>query len=110
MGLNPALGASQTIDLASSLPLAGQQVSYQDLLSNTGSVNGSLPTHTLTTGTYFIDKTNFLTGVIGASTITRSSGVSDITRWTICSADWRLIGCPHLGQCGTTIEANRRRR
>jgi len=70
LGLNPALGASQTIDLASSLPLAGQQVSYQDLLSNTGSVNGSLPTQTLTTGTYFIDKTNFLTAVIGANTIT----------------------------------------
>ena len=42
-GPNPVLGASQTIDQASSLPLAGQQVSYQDLLPNTGNVNGSSP-------------------------------------------------------------------
>ena len=35
---------------------------------------------------------------------------SAITRCTICSADWRLIGRPHLGQCGTPMEANNRRR
>ena len=68
-GQDPALGASQTIDLASSLPLAGQQVSYQDLFPNTGNVNGSLPTQTLTAGTYFVDKTNVLTAVIGANSI-----------------------------------------
>ena len=27
-------------------------------------------------------------------------GFSDITWCTICSADWRLIGLPHCGQCG----------
>ena len=69
-GLNPALGASQIIDLASSQPLAGQQVSYQDLFPDTGSVHVSLPTTTLTSGTYFVDTTNFLTTVIGANTIT----------------------------------------
>jgi hypothetical protein len=68
-GLDPALGASQIIDLASSLPLAGQQVSYQALFPDTGSVNVSLPTTTLTTGTYSVGKTNFLTAVIGADTI-----------------------------------------
>ena len=40
---------------------------------------------------------------MGAMTITRSSGVSAITRCTICSADCRVIGRPQFGQCGTPI-------
>ena len=33
-----------------------------------------------------------------------------MTLCTIWSADWRLMARPHLGQCGTPMEAKRRRR
>ncbi len=41
---------------------------------------------------------------MGAMIMTRSSGVSDMTRCTICSADWRVMGLPQFGQCGMPIE------
>ncbi len=82
-GLDPALGASQIIDLASSLPLAGQQVSYQALFPSTGSVNGSLPATTLTTGTYFADNINSITTVIGANSIMI---INDLTAGFVAAA------------------------
>jgi hypothetical protein len=68
--LTPALGSTQTIDLASSFALAGHPVGYNYLLPTTTSVQEVLGSTTLTKGTYFVDKAQGITVAIGASTIT----------------------------------------
>lgn len=68
--LSPALGSTMTVDLTSSNPLAGQQVSYNYLIPTTGTVQESLGTRPLDTGTYFVDSLDGITVVLGANTIT----------------------------------------
>ena len=46
----------------------------------------------------------------GAYTVIRSPDACATMRSTICSAVWRVIGSPHLGQCGWPTDAYSRRR
>lgn len=66
----PATGSTELIDLASSAPLAGQQVTYNYILPNLGSLNGTLGTAPFVDTTAFFDNNDGVLVAVGANTIT----------------------------------------
>lgn len=69
-GKSPAVGSSLVIDLSSSAPLAGQDVTYTYIFPTDGALDGTLGTKPLVDTTSFLDNNDGIIVAVGPRTIT----------------------------------------